>query len=258
MKKSMKRSLLAIAAIVILAVVGCVCAVNLQQKPEPAPAVDVQPEAVEPAPAADPYAVGSYVTFGAYQQTAGSKEKRPIEWQVLERDGNKALLISRYSLEEKKYNSSKADTTWETCSLRAWLNGTFCKQAFTDEQLAAILTTTVDNSKAQCNSNWLGESGQDTQDKLFLLSYAEASKLEERRCVPTDYSMRNYAPAFNGDERAKLDGKDTSHWWLRSPGHNGYDAAYVDSIGAIYNSSVDVASGVRPVMWVDLEAAAFN
>lgn len=31
--------------------------------------------------------------------------------------------------------------TWEQCTLRAWLNGDFCNEAFTEEEKAAILVS---------------------------------------------------------------------------------------------------------------------
>ena len=118
------------------------------------------------------FAVGNYVTFGEYPQTADGKDMTPIEWLVLARDGNKALLISRYALDAKRYNNSNTEK-WETCTLRTWLNGTFYNKAFSSAEQAAILTTSVDNSS---NQGYWGRSGGNTQDKVFLLSYAEANK----------------------------------------------------------------------------------
>ena len=40
------------------------------------------------------FAVGNYVTFGSYPQTADGDDMTAIEWLVLAREGKKALLIS--------------------------------------------------------------------------------------------------------------------------------------------------------------------
>ena len=70
--------------------------------------------------------VGHYVSFGKYEQdnnTSNGKEK--IEWLVLEVKDGKALVISKYALDCKPYNTSSTNVTWETCSLRNWLNNDF-------------------------------------------------------------------------------------------------------------------------------------
>lgn len=144
------------------------------------------------------FAVGNYVTFGRYPQTKAGKDKTPIEWLVLARDGNKALLISRYGLDAQPYNKDNTSVTWETCTLRTWLNGMFYNKAFSSAEQAAILTTNVDNSKSQCYSGWNTSGGNNTQDKVFLLSYAEASKYfgvtynssnTKSRVAPTAYAI---------------------------------------------------------------------
>ena len=122
------------------------------------------------------FAVGNYVTFGEYPQTTAGEDMTPIEWLVLARDGNKALLISRYGLDAQKYNTINTGVTWEKCTLRTWLNNAFYNKAFNSAEQTAILITNVDNSKNQCYSGWSTSGGNNTQDKVFLLSYAEANK----------------------------------------------------------------------------------
>ena len=41
--------------------------------------------------------VGDFVKFGCYPQTVKG-EVRPVEWQVLARENNRALVLSRYGL----------------------------------------------------------------------------------------------------------------------------------------------------------------
>ena len=67
--------------------------------------------------------IGAVVTFGAYEQdnnTSNGKEK--IEWIVLATEGDKSLVISKYILDCQPYNTSRAEVTWEICTLRTWLN----------------------------------------------------------------------------------------------------------------------------------------
>jgi len=213
------------------------------------------------------FAVGNYITFGTYPQTKAGNDATPIEWLVLARDGDKALLISRYGLDAQPYNKDYTSVTWETCTLRTWLNGTFYNKAFSSAEQAAILTTNVDNSKNQCYSGWSTNGGKNTQDKVFLLSYAEANKYfgvtynnssnTKSRVAPTAYAIAQGTGKNSSYKTA--DGIDAGWWRLRSPGVSQYDAAYVSTDGSLYANRVNVGSGsVRPALWVNIEADVFS
>lgn len=209
------------------------------------------------------FTVGNYVTFGEYPQTTAGEDMTPIEWLVLARDGDKALLISRYGLDAQPYNKDHTSVTWETCTLRTWLNGTFYNKAFSSAEQAAILTTSVDNSKYQCYSGWSTNGCNNTQDKVLLLSYAEANKYfgvtydnrrnTKSRVAPTAYAIAHGAWTSSSDKTA--DSVNAGWWWLRSPGSDQRSAAYVFADGSLYDLSVgsDSAS-VRPALWVNIEA----
>ena len=90
-----------------------------------------------------PVKAGQYVKFGHYPQTAAGNDNTPIEWLVLAVQGNRALLLSRYELDAKPYNTLKTGVTWETCTLRTWLNGEFLNKAFTAEEKTGIQTRAI-------------------------------------------------------------------------------------------------------------------
>ena len=116
-------------------------------------------------------AVGDIVTFGAYEQdgnTANGAE--PVEWVVLDTDEYGVLLLSRYVLDVQPYNTERANVTWESCTLRDWLNNTFFDTVFIPEEKAAIRETEVINSG---NPVYGTPGGNDTQDRLFCLSIDE-------------------------------------------------------------------------------------
>lgn len=212
------------------------------------------------------FAVGNYVTFGRYPQTKAGKDKTPIEWLVLARDGSKALLISRYGLDAQPYNTTNSEVTWETCTLRTWLNSTFYNKAFSSAEQAAILTTNVDNSKYQCYSGWSTNGGNNTQDKVFLLSYAEANKYfdvthdnssnTKSRVAPTVYAIAQGAWTSSSDKTA--DRTYAGCWWMRSPGGRQIYAAVVDSDGWLRNRVNGDSGSVRPALWVNIEKVVFK
>ena len=176
---------------------------------------------------------------------------------------NRALLLSRYGLDAQPYNRKKNYVTWEKCSLRKWLNDDFLNKAFTEQEQAAILTTNVDNSKDQGYSGWKTNGGNSTQDKVFLLSYAEANRYlgvtrdntanMESRVAPTAYAAQ--AGAYQSDSN-NVDGSAAGWWWLRSPGSSRMLAAYVLDFGHFNDCIIDDSSScVRPALWVDLESS---
>ena len=195
--------------------------------------------------------VGKTFTFGHYEQDNNTGNgKEAIEWQVLEVKGDKVLIISKNTLDAKPYNNSYTSITWEKCTLRAWLNRDFLNAAFSTAEQAGIETTTVDNSKAQGYSGYRTNGGNNTQDKVFLLSYAEAWKYfgsdSARVSTPTKYAKANEGSGYS------------NRWWLRSPGYYQDRAALVNSDGACANGSVDNTRGVRPALWVNLESGIFK
>ena len=216
------------------------------------------------------FTVGNYVTFGEYPQTTAGEDMTPIEWLVLARDGNKALLISRYGLDAQPYNKDKANVTWENCTLRTWLNSTFYNKAFSSAEQAAILTTSVDNSQNQCFSLWGTSGGNNTQDKVFLLSYAKANKYFDveywkntgatdnvkSRVAPTPYAIAQ--GAYTSSSNMTADSNVAGWWWLRSPGSYRSSAAYVSPDGSLRDHNVDYGSAsVRPALWVNVETYIF-
>lgn len=186
-----------------------------------------------------------------------------ITWQVLDVQSDQALLIAQKGLDVQPYHTKYGSVTWETSSLRDWLNTTFLNGAFTAEEQTAIRTTYVDNGKAQGCDLWDTDGGNNTQDKVFLLSYGEAKKYfdiatpgidgpEKARIQPTKYAEDQ--GAYVSEEFETADGKDATHWWLRSPGCNQFDAACVRARGCVGEqmcSNKDTC--VRPAMWVDLD-----
>lgn len=192
--------------------------------------------------------VGSTIKFGFYEQDNNtSNGKEEIEWKVLAVDGNKALVISQYALDCQKYNSTYTDTTWEKCSLRTWLNGTFYNAAFGSDHQKMIASSTVTSDK---NPSYSTSPGNNTTDKVFLLSITEVNKYfssdSARQCQGTAYCYAQGAyKASNGN----------CWWWLRSPGGFSDLAAGVNDVGSVnrIGSSVDYDLGaVRPALWINL------
>ncbi len=195
--------------------------------------------------------VDSFVQFGEYDHGHGIES---IEWHVLEVENGKALVISKYGLDCKQYHSSRTAITWETCTLREWLNNEFFNAAFSADEKAMIPTVTVladENPKYNSTHPKLRtDAGNVTQDKVFLLSISEVCKYLSSNnltpCKPTRYAVKN--GARTGDQN------NNCFWWLRTPGCCQHSAADVNFGGGILElgECVDIADhAVRPAMWID-------
>ena len=217
-------------------------------------------------------AVGDVVSFGSYAQDNNqSNGKEPIEWIVLDVQDGKALLLSRYGLSAAGYHNNWDDCSWETCDLRTWLNDRFLNWAFSDEEQSAILLTTVDNSDSQ-GYDWtiIGDekqsSGNNTQDKLFLLSCAEANRyldvtIEDSNNIKSRVAPTASAMTLGADSYADFltaDGDAAGWWWLRSPGDGPNSAAGVNPDGSLSYTRAYHRNGiVRPAFWLDLKSDNF-
>ena len=194
---------------------------------------------------------GKIVQFGRYPQTTEGNDDTMIEWQVLDRDGRNALLISRYGLDVQPYTWPHAQVTWEQCTLRIWLNDTFANRAFSQKEQQAILMMTVANGSDE--GYWKTDGGNDTQDKIFLLSYRQAEQYFDvtidndenmkSRMQPTDYALAHGAGKLG--------------WWLRSQGPERDTAARVYSVGALDYDFTGFEECVRPALWVNIDSGVF-
>ena len=188
---------------------------------------------------------GNMIIYGQYEQDNDpTNGPEPIEWQVLAVEGERALLLSRYGLDSKKYNSSSKNVTWETCTLREWLNGEFYDTAFTDGEKIGVIEVNHENPN---NNATAKAGGNPTDDKIFLLSVNDVNQyirsFETRKCVSTAYS------------KAYVFSNGRVFWWLRTPGLEYDRAVRVNADGSVDingYSVTDSTTVVRPAFWLDL------
>ena len=199
--------------------------------------------------------VGSTVFFGRYDQDGDlSNGPEKIEWIVLDTKDGKSLLLSKYLLDTQLYNEGSDDTTWADCELRAWLNTEFAGKAFNRKETERLVTTHVANDSRQGYEKYKEtDGGEDTEDRVFLLSYHEVFDLyltdeTVRQCEPTTSLIAK--GAIIPDLQFAYDLGSWS-WWLRSPGRDQKTASVVQHDGK-YNTEKTNLRGVnvRPAIWV--------
>lgn len=220
------------------------------------------------------------IYFGTYQQSSdgsGGYNTNPIKWRVLENANGQLFLLSDQNLDVFQYHTDSESVTWEKSTMRSWLNGYSAEQntggssgidytsdnfigtAFSEKEQKAIADTTVVNDD---NPTYGTEGGENTNDKIFLLSIAEA---QNSSYFADDNSRIATNTAYVADG-GKIDGGmsvvgEADYWWLRSPGVDDDVAAYVNDNGGVrsFGPNVDfVITAVRPAFNLDLNSVLFT
>lgn len=265
MKRKTKRLL---AKFLALVMVLSLCEITLGQSAPAKAAVSLQ----NPTTNGNGVTTWDCIYFGNYWQndTNGdgkadqNDQKEPIKWRVLSVHGNDAFLLADKNLDNKQYNEEIISVTWATCTLRTWLNVTFLNTAFTSAEQAAIKNTTVVNED---NPYFGTEGGENTIDKVYLLSIAEASntaygfngefntRSETRMAKNTVYAKERGAWTSTSTEY-----EGNGWWWLRTPGDDSGNASLVLGSGhGLLNGDgygVDGDDGaVRPALHLNLSSS---
>ena len=200
---------------------------------------------------ADPYelsADGSSFFFGHYEQDNNTDNgPEPIAWQVLTIKDDHALLLSKYALETVPYNDEHVPVTWESSSLRKWLNKNFYNYAFNSSEKVKIIEAVNSNPDNPAGT----DGGFATKDNVFLLSIDEVksyfTSADERICKATQYALSR------GNQ---TDESGSTVWWLRTPGTTSKSASNVGFSGSI-SSDYGYLNGffVRPAIWVEADGS---
>lgn len=202
----------------------------------------------------------------------------PIKWRVLNVNGTDAFLLADKGLDDQVYNTGRAEVTWETSTIRSWLNGygtsgnaygtdysskNFIGTAFSNSEQSAIKTTSVINND---NINYGTDGGNNTNDKVFLLSESEVyTDSAKPYGFDSDYSKYDAARRSKSSTYAKTMGTWSStdyrgncDWWLRSPGSKPDFATDVRSGGVVgrYGYNLDYYNiAIRPALHLNLSSS---
>ena len=189
-----------------------------------------------------------YVSYGRekYQkkQNAWSGtwlKVEPIQWRYLSRDGKNVQFVSEKVLDDHVWNTTDHGdeaylNNYKLSDIRKWLNSDFLEQAFYYDS-SLVQTVNVDNSAESTGISGNPSACEDTQDKVYLLSYKDIND--------EDYGFTDDASriAYNADGNSR-------YYWLRSP-KSTYDLSYYYDYNALALSSYGCVSndlGVRPAL----------
>lgn len=178
-------------------------------------------------------AVGDEVIFGNFEldMSEDMEGYEEIPWVVLEKNGNKRLLVAKYAMYSSGYNPQRSNNRWDLSSVRKLLNNDFYFSAFSEDERKMILQE------------------ETYGDKVFLLNEAQV-----RGYFPTDED-RQLEPS----KAAKMLGvnvnifNDKSWWWLSDQAGD-QKVKVVTPTGEFGEEYVNYGTGaVRPCVWVDVK-----
>lgn len=199
--------------------------------------------------------IGDIVSFGRFYDMDEMEHiyRCDLEWQVLDKEDDKILLITKDIIKMLPYNTYLEPITWEDCSLRKWLNEDFYNVTFNDQDKEKIVTTENINS---ANDYYLNTSESNTTyDNVFLLSINECVKYYKKNID----TFKVVGTRFAIMEGLWISRKELTYgysvWWLRTVGKKSSFASLIHAGGSIGRAGDGVATtgnGVRPCIWVKI------
>jgi hypothetical protein len=197
---------------------------------------------------------------GYYASTIYWFRYEPILWRVLDVQNGEAYLMANIIIDAQDYYYSPCNRTigedtitannYEHSHIRAWLNETFYDTAFTSEEQAKIQTTNVDNSAISTGYATNEYACADTNDKIYLLSFEEATSAaynldtyQERQLFPSDYASSQGAYKSNS----------IGEWWFRSPDTLGATNVRGVNYNGYFSTQVYYThKGITPALWLSI------
>ena len=186
----------------------------------------------------------------------------PIKWKVISNQENEYFITTDLLIDVQEFHGSVADRTiegntigannWEYSNLRNWLNSDFASLAFISGSDEYIKTTTVDNGADVSREGDRFTACNDTEDKLFLLSYKDVIgtgfDAKDTASLTRTVKVSDYARA----KGAYMPVGESGYWWLRNGADSNWTVCTVNYEGDVSYlswSAQNDACCVRPAMY---------
>jgi len=181
-------------------------------------------EALERLRPGDALAFGCHLATGMTKPIPEDSIRLPILWEVLDRQGDELLLVSRFLLDWEFFDE---DTNrWEESWLRREMNFVMQERWFSPWERACLCAE---------------------PDPVFLLSRGEAERYFSR---PGSASAAMIYQERTASGIPYLD-EWVNAWWLRTPAEDEYSVMVVDRDGTVCEEGVGIGAdeiGIRPAI----------
>lgn len=182
-----------------------------------------------------------------------------IKWRVLQNSGSDLFVMADSGLDYRRYHESSDAVTWETSTLRSYLNDDFFHTAFNSREQGAVVRQTVKNTQYTEEQGIV--DGTETDDYVYLLSKTEVTDRlygfldSEESSVSREVSVTDYTYRMGAFATPLSDGIHAGIWHLRSAGRGQVKNARVWEIGSITDiPSANTPSICVPVLHIDLSS----
>ena len=186
----------------------------------------------------------------------------PIIWNVLNNDNGDYLVVSSIILDASCYYHSSQNryiddeqilsNNYKYSDIRAWLNASFYNSAFAlgNEH---IQVTTIDNSASTTFASDNRFVCEDTEDKVFSLSFRDCNNTnygrDWRRCKATDWARAKGIYLYTQTGY----GANEAYFWTRSPTPSSqFDADTYNNGANAAKKVYDKDIGVRPAITIQI------
>lgn len=227
------------------------------------------------------YATSDYYEEGSCAQSKDGFQRNtaywykfePIEWRILEEKNGTAFLLANNILDSQHFYHSDSETrtvkrktiypnNYKESDVRVWLNEIFYATAFDEAARQIIEISKVDNSASSTEYSKNEFVCEDTQDKVFLLSYKEVNDPAYEFGKYWDGEHLDSGRQLKCTDYAKAQGVwhdacGNGFWWLRSPsaalGQAASKVGIDGSCGIGIDYDVDwTAIGIAPALRIRL------
>ena len=187
--------------------------------------------------------IGDYISFGTYEQDSNfSNGEEDIEWIVLEKQDEYLLLISKYALDSEPFDTYHTNVTWETSTLRMWVNNDFYNSAFSKIEQTMIGTRAYNTYAFSIGDALM-------YDNVFLLSKTRMNKYFDfdsiKKCKPTEYAKISGLP---------IDSEGNCSWWMNFDSILGNFPRIISTKGLIQECDTAINNAIRPCIFIDLSS----
>lgn len=172
---------------------------------------------------------GEMISFGNYRGM-------PINWNVVRVEGDYVCLFASSCIDEIRFSDHHLTAKrWEDSKLRAFLNGDFYNEHFSDKERESIVLHKTVNNKYQSLSKKVS-AGRSTMDYIVAPSYKEIAEMNFGINVLANGGVNSWYL--------------NNSYWLRTPGRTKTWQNSVSRYSLAEDCRDTARRNFRPMMWV--------
>ncbi|MBO7302676.1 MAG: hypothetical protein J6U68_00640, partial [Clostridia bacterium] len=179
--------------------------------------------------------------YSASESTIYWFKYEAITWKVIDdTQADKVLVLADLAIDAQNFGTDKY---YSLSTIRVWLIENFYNTAFSKIQQEVILATSID----------LDENGSgDAEDKVFLITKAEADKLNGT--TGDNWSITKKATDYAKIQGVYVNSDGNAQWIQRTEGPTVSAVSRVTSVGELRTAAYYVTTvGIVPAMWISLK-----